>query len=876
MREIDLIHRQLELVAVSVANRVRRIYDALESISYLTKVLLTQSTVTPEAVAQWIERERFEVLPSGFYGSAAHMERLKNKTDDHDATMFWSAKVRDHELLQRRYYILRSVVPHATSLCRQLKAPWVYFQHGLTPHAALVMPAMVPENAVPSDFSWHEYHSFTIASPENNPERAIRWTLPNVDYGGQGLVSCVSKPLYGDDDELLGVWTIDVRLAELHADLALQPVGNVGKRQTNFLTDFAGRLIAHPNLDPSANAEKGSVHNVMLASLDGDFATLDVAALAKQEQGEIELANAEGERLVIAFRAVPEINWVIYASFPKSEMIEATQAAFKQAFDNVGKGDLSLRLDAVADETMQQLVSSYNEMIQALQENLARREQAEAEKRRLVMEQQRELEKKVAERTAELEVAKKAADQASQAKSEFLSSMSHELRTPLNGILGYAQILERSPTLSATDRAGVQVIKKSGDHLLMLINDVLDLAKIEAGRMELVPREFQFASLLKTVSNLSRVRADQKQLAFVQDYRGPVLDRVVADEKRLTQILLNLLGNAIKFTEKGHVALRTEVEATARGNCYKVRFNVEDTGAGIAPEHVSRIFEPFEQVGEETKKSEGTGLGLAITKKIVEQMGGSLSVTSELGQGSTFSVTFELSVGEGDTLQSGDVAWQNVVGYSGERRTILVVDDQPANRAVVRDLLTPLGFIVQEAADGQVALQLVSAAKPAFMLMDIAMPVMDGCEVTRRLRAHYGPDELPIVACSASLSEAKRKETREAGCNDFLAKPIEVGALLGKLSRFLALEWSRPTEMTPPAPTAETTAEIVLPARDVLHGLLEMAKDGRLPEIVEETKRLEDTDARLKSWLRTIRQLADDFEVDNLCARLQSDIDAAT
>ncbi|HRI64556.1 MAG TPA: hypothetical protein PK156_09955 [Polyangium sp.] len=212
MREIDLIHRQLELVAVSVGNRVRRLYDALESVSYLTKALFAKSAVAPETITQWIEREQLELLPSGYFGSAAQIERLRqNGNDYNDAIMFWSGLVRDDERLRRRYYILQSVVPHATTLCQQVKATWIYFQHGCTPHAALTMPATIPENTVPSDFSWHEYHSFTIASPQNNPERMIRWTPPNIDYGGQGLISCVSKPVYADDDELLGVWTIDVR-----------------------------------------------------------------------------------------------------------------------------------------------------------------------------------------------------------------------------------------------------------------------------------------------------------------------------------------------------------------------------------------------------------------------------------------------------------------------------------------------------------------------------------------------------------------------------------------------------------------------------------------------------------------------------------------
>ena len=300
-------------------------------------------------------------------------------------------------------------------------------------------------------------------------------------------------------------------------------------------------------------------------------------------------------------------------------------------FTNITEQKRLEELKRAHEAKLQQQQQELERSVQDLQVEVAERRRTEAN---------------LAAALKELEQSKNAAESANRAKSDFVSSMSHELRTPLNGILGYAQILERSASLSPSDRAGVQVIKKSGEHLLMLINDVLDLAKIEAGKMELVPREFQFNSFIKTVVNLSRVRADQKRVAFIQEAQGPALDRVIADEKRMTQVLLNLLGNAIKFTEQGNVTLRTEIAEESNNELRTVRFVVTDTGVGIDPEHIAKIFEPFEQVGEEQKKGEGTGLGLAITKKIVEQMGGKLQVQSELGKGSVFTVTLDLPVQE--------------------------------------------------------------------------------------------------------------------------------------------------------------------------------------------------------------------------------------
>lgn len=485
--------------------------------------------------------------------------------------------------------------------------------------------------------------------------------------------------------------------------------------------------------------------------------------------------------------------------------------------------------------------------------------------------ERRRTEANLAAALKELEQSKNAAESANRAKSDFVSSMSHELRTPLNGILGYAQILERSATLSSGDRAGVQVIKKSGEHLLMLINDVLDLAKIEAGKMELVPREFQFNSFLKTVVNLSRVRADQKRVGFIQESQGPALDRVIADEKRLTQVLLNLLGNAIKFTEQGTVTLRTEIAEDSGNERRTVHFVVTDTGVGIAPEHVAKIFEPFEQVGEEQKKSEGTGLGLAITKKIIEQMGGSLDVRSELGKGSVFTVTLELPVGVGQTQSASAVVWETIQGYVGDRRRILVVDDNPANRDVARELLIPIGFEIVEAADGAMALDVAQATKPHLILMDVAMPVMNGIEATRRLRQLPEFVATPIVACSASLSATRQHETREAGCNDFMGKPIEMRELLQRLGQFLNLEWTHREGEAPLGSTAETTAQIILPSGETIHTLLELTHDGRLQEVTEQVDRLRSENPELGPWLRIIWQLADDFEVESLVARLQAD-----
>ncbi|WP_441286264.1 AAA family ATPase [Sorangium sp. KYC3313] len=479
----------------------------------------------------------------------------------------------------------------------------------------------------------------------------------------------------------------------------------------------------------------------------------------------------------------------------------------------------------------------------------------------------RDLEAKIKERTVELRVAKEAAERASQAKSDFLSSMSHELRTPLNGIMGYAQILERTPDVPPAWREGLRVIQKSSEHLLSLINDLLQLAKIEAGKVDSVLTEFRLSALVRTVVDLCRVRAEAKGIAFSHELHGPALLAVCADEKRLMQVLLNLLGNAIKFTERGGVSLHVEVleETVPAGRM--VRFRVEDTGPGIAPEQQSRIFEPFEQVGEQSAKSEGTGLGLAITKKLVQQMGGAIEVQSEVGEGSVFAVTLPLAEAQLATSPGEARGWDTIVGYPGERRTILIVDDNSDNRAVVRGLLVPLGFDLCEADGGEAALRMAALRAPALILLDVYMKDMDGYETARRLRLVPELRRVVILASSASVSEAERQQCASAGCDDFLPKPIVASALLDKISRLLGIEWLRRDEAPArdaPAKQPDGGGHLAPPPAEELAILSALAKKGLVHKILEEAERMAQHDPRLRPWIEQLTTLARSYQTRKL------------
>ena len=383
-----------------------------------------------------------------------------------------------------------------------------------------------------------------------------------------------------------------------------------------------------------------------------------------------------------------------------------------------------------------------------------------------------------------LREAKEASDAASRAKSYFLASVSHELRTPLNGILGYTQILRRDSALSAKQREGVRVINESADHLLALINDVLDLSKIEAGRIELHPVDFDLPAFTAAVEQVFLPRAREKGILFETVVGADLPGWVRGDEQRLRQIVFNLVSNAVKFTVAGGVVFTV---SRAQGDA--VRFCVSDTGPGIAAEDLGKLFEPFMQVGK-TSGVSGTGLGLAISRSLVERMGGQLKVESKPGWGSRFWCDLSLPVTAASSVPLATADAWRLRGYEGPRRRILVVDDNAANRAVMFEMLAPLGFVLAEAETGEGALAETATFHPDLVLMDIRLPgAIDGLEATRRLRAKNEEPNLRVIAVSASAYDLDRDECFAAGCDGFLAKPVREEDLWTAVERALGLVW---------------------------------------------------------------------------------------
>ena len=450
-------------------------------------------------------------------------------------------------------------------------------------------------------------------------------------------------------------------------------------------------------------------------------------------------------------------------------------------------------------------------------------------------------------------------------RSNFMAQMSHELRTPLNAIMGYAQLLRRdSQQLSERQAVGLATIHESGQHLLTLINDILDMARVEAGKMVLYPTAVDLDVFLRVVSDIVRVKAEEKGIRFSYELVADLPAAVTIDETRLRQVLLNLLGNAVKFTDLGAVSLRVRPASSEEGPAVhdgrastRLRFEVADSGIGMSAQQLERIFQPFEQMGNMKRREGGAGLGLAISRQLVRLMGGDIAVVSEPDKGSTF--WFELTVPIATESPAAVQPLHNIVGYEGARKRLLIADDVPQNRAMLVDLLQAVGFIVAAAENGLECLVLLESFKPELILMDVMMPLLDGNETTRRIRRMPGWETIPIVAVSAGASREDESKCYEAGANAFLAKPIEHEALLRTIGTQLSLDWIS-TQPAPVDPAREDATDLVIPPAEEIEVLWQLAQLGNMREIRERARYLQTLDPAYAAFANRLDTLARGYQ----------------
>lgn len=629
-----------------------------------------------------------------------------------------------------------------------------------------------------------------------------------------------SRPIYIDDSsQPVGVATVQIDLSYISEFLKTL---NVSKYGQIVILDKSGNLVAISTEENPAFLDKNNQAQRLNLEASKNPLTREIANYIKNSDhnfytsNDLSIDNFKFNNNQYFIKVLPVqdkygLDWLIAIAIPESAFMEeiykntiktiilsilalviaiiigiltsrlVTQPILElnKAAKNIAQGNLNTTVNIPQGDVIGELATSFNQMAYQLKSVFIT------------------LEERVKQRTQELEIAKQKAEIANETKSAFIANMSHELRTPLNAILGFSKIMTRSPKLNSDDQENLQIINRSGEYLLALINNILDLSKIEAGKMELNSSNFDFYLLIKEIEDLFIIKAEANDLSFLIEIEPNVPQYIHTDETKLRQILVNLINNAIKFTKEGGIYIKIYRQDLTNNKNLPVEANVcvlflevKDTGMGIADHEFEKLFEYFGQTKTGIDSQEGTGLGLPISRKFVQLMGGDIKVESKVGVGTTFICNIQASIVKSVALKPVKL-YNRVIGLQPNQPQyrILIVDDKRTNRTLLIKLLKPIGFQLKEASNGQEAIEIWDNWEPHLIWMDMRMPIVDGYEATKYIKGTVKGNATVVIALTASIIEEERMIILSAGCDDFIRKPFRESTIFDTMAKYLGVKY---------------------------------------------------------------------------------------